>query len=161
MFSLFHKQGPVLPPQASGEPAPKPAEISADASIASMESGQQRGRALPQAATPLRQECGASDAGQVCRCRRRRAARSRGLLRRSTGHCRRQSLGWCPATSGVRRDRGRRAIRCRSMSASGESTGSAPPAVVPAEPLPAPLWANHGSIVGARWTTRRGTRDGD
>jgi transposase-like protein len=65
MFSLFHKQGPVLAAQASVEAAPKPAEFSADASIASMESGQQEVGALPQAETPLPQECGASDAGQM------------------------------------------------------------------------------------------------
>lgn len=65
MFSLFHKEGPVLAPQASDEAAPKSAELSADASIASTESGQQDVGPLPQAETPLRQECGASDAGQV------------------------------------------------------------------------------------------------
>jgi hypothetical protein len=53
----------VQAPQASGEAAPKPAEFSADASIASMEFGQQAFGVLPQAKTPLRQECGPSDAG--------------------------------------------------------------------------------------------------
>jgi hypothetical protein len=55
----------VRAPQASDEASPKPAELSAEASVASTESGQQDVGPLPQAETPLRQECGASSARRV------------------------------------------------------------------------------------------------